>query len=375
MAELEVTGLLKRLGDHLAVDGVTFRIADGRLLVILGSSGSGKTTVLRMICGLETPDDGVIVVGGHDVTHAPPRERNIGMVFQEYGLYPGMDVYGNIAYGLHARGGLSDGEIDRRVHAAAGRLGLTPHLQLPITDLSGGEQQRVALGRAMVKDADAYLFDEPLSNLDPKLRYRMRRDILDMHRSKGKPTLYVTHDQAEAFAIADAIAVMSHGRVQQIGTPDELIENPANAFVARFVGSPPMNLASGTVVDAAGERSVHLGGTVFPLSPSWGHALETYGKHEVLIGFRPEEVRLRSSHDGRSGANALTGSVLKVEPLIGETIVRLRTDDDTQFAAVLRDGDGDHVHEGQQLRLDVNTERIRLFDPDTEQALAGPGAV
>jgi multiple sugar transport system ATP-binding protein len=370
VADLEVNGLLKRLGNHLAVDGVTFRIAEGQLLVILGSSGSGKTTVLRMICGLETPDEGTIFVGGHDVTHSPPRERNLGMVFQEYGLYPGMDVYGNIAYGLQARGGLSDQEIDQRVHTAAARLGLSPHLQLPITDLSGGEQQRVALGRAMVKDADAYLFDEPLSNLDPKLRYRMRRDILDLHKSKGKPTLYVTHDQAEAFAMADAVAVMSHGRLQQIGTPDELMDNPANAFVARFVGSPPMNLAPGTVVDAAGVPSVQLGKTVVPLSSRWGPALEAYGKQDVLIGFRPEEMRLGAGHDnGRPDTSALTGSVLNVEPLIGETIVRLRTGDDVQFAAVLRDGDGDHVHEGQQLRLDLDTERIRLFDPETEQAL------
>ncbi|WP_165368270.1 ABC transporter ATP-binding protein, partial [Phytoactinopolyspora endophytica] len=297
MAGLQVQGLTKRLGDHLAVDDVSFDARDGEFFVVLGSSGSGKTTTLRMICGLEEPDEGEIVIGGRAVTSLPPRERNLGMVFQEYGLYPSMDVFGNMAYGLQAQKELPKAEIESRVRHAAERLGLTDYLHRPITDLSGGEQQRVALGRAMVKDADAYLYDEPLSNLDPKLRHRIRRDIKALHEEKGKPSLYVTHDQAEALAMADVMAVMAHGRVQQVGPPTQLLDSPANVFVATFLGSPPMNLLTAVLKDSDGQWQAFTDRTALSLPPVWNGALSEYGKTHVTVGIPPSGLTL-SPDDG-----------------------------------------------------------------------------
>ncbi|MFC7619348.1 ABC transporter ATP-binding protein [Microlunatus sp. GCM10028923] len=328
MTELEVRGVSKRLGDHPAVDDVSFTVAAGEFFVLLGTSGSGKSTLLRLICGLETPDRGVIMVGGREIQALPPRQRNLGMVFQEYGLYPSMDVRGNIAYGLEARGGLDKAEIRSRVERAAGRLGLTDLLGQAPQDLSGGEQQRVALARAMVKDADAFLYDEPMSNLDPKLRHQARRDVLAVHREQGRPSVYVTHDQSEAFAMADRVAIMSHGVLQQVASPDELLAAPSNAFVARFVGSPPMNLLP------RGER---------------------------LAGFRPEALR-----PAANGSGEIAGTVITVEEGLVELTVRFAASDGTELLAVLDDDldaePGDHVS------FDL-AGPIRWFDRATERAI------
>ena len=218
MSGLQVNHLTKQLAGNTIVDDVSFEIADAEFFVLLGPSGGGKTTILRLICGLEAPDSGTIVIDGRDVTTSPPRERNIGMVFQEYGLYPNMDVFHNVAYGLEARG-VPKAEVRERVTQAAAVLGLSTMLGQSVVDLSGGEQQRVALARALAKDASVYLYDEPLSNLDAKLRHHTRRQIMDIHQRKRKPSLYVTHDQGEALAMADRIGVMAKGRLQQVGTP------------------------------------------------------------------------------------------------------------------------------------------------------------
>jgi multiple sugar transport system ATP-binding protein len=353
---LEIRGLVKRLGQHLAVDEVSFTVEDEEFFVLLGSSGCGKSTTLRVICGLEQPDAGQVILAGRDVTRLPSRERNLGMVFQEYGLYPSMDVFGNMAYGLQARGELPRKEIERRVLAAAERLGLTPHLRSPITDLSGGEQQRVALGRAMSKDADAYLYDEPLSNLDPKLRHQVRRDITAMHREKGKPTVYVTHDQIEAFAMGDRIAVMSRGRIQQIGPPHELADHPANTFVASFLGSPPMNLLPGRLTGCDGAPGLIVADTRLPLS------FPTQAVGEVTVGIKPDALR-----PVPDGADGLKCEVEHVEPLLGETVARFRLAGGGTLQAVFRDGDDPRV--GETLRLAVDPAGIRLFDLQTEQAI------
>ena len=364
MPSLEVRGLVKRLGDHLAVDDLSFTVDDGEFFVLLGPSGCGKTTTLRIICGLEQPDAGEVVVGDRVVTSLPSRERNLGMVFQEYGLYPSMDVFGNMAYGLQARGRTPKDEIERRIRAAADRLDLGALLTSPITDLSGGEQQRVALGRAMVKDADAYLFDEPLSNLDPKLRYRLRRDILALHREKKRPSVYVTHDQTEAFAMGDVVAVLANGRVQQIGPPEELVERPANVFVAGFVGSPPMNLLSARLAASDGSYVAHSQNAALPLPPAWTPTLREYGKEQVTLGIRPDAwVRATDADEA-----ALVGEVTDVEPLIGETVVRLRTAD-TTLAAIFHAGEEGDLRQGDTLRMRAAPEGLRLFDHDSEQAL------
>jgi multiple sugar transport system ATP-binding protein len=370
LSGLETRGLVKRLGDHVAVDDLSFTVEPGEFFVLLGSSGCGKTTTLRLICGLEQPDAGEILIDGKVVTGLPPRERNLGMVFQEYGLYPSMDVFGNLAYGLQARGGFSKAEIERRVDEAAGKLGLESLLREPITDLSGGEQQRVSLGRAMVKDADVYLFDEPLSNLDPKLRYRVRRDILAMHRDKGRPSVYVTHDQTEAFAMGDTIAVMSAGRLQQAGTAEELLENPANAFVAGFVGSPPMNLLSAELRNEDGTYLAQVEDSVLPLARQWNRALDGYHKDTVLVGIRPDALSFKAlaGHD-LNGQGTIAAEVIEIEPLIGEAVVRLRTPAELQLSAVFSAGEETAFTAGDVIRLGVEPSRVRLFDAGTERAL------
>jgi ABC-type sugar transport system ATPase subunit len=369
VSDLQVRELVKRLGNHLAVDRVSFQVREGEFFVLLGPSGCGKTTTLRMICGLESPDAGEVVIGNRVVTSLPSRERNLGMVFQEYGLYPSMDVFGNLAYGLQARGQVPRAEIERRVRDAADRLGLAPYLQKPVTDLSGGEQQRVALGRAMVKDADAYLYDEPLSNLDPKMRTRMRRDILALHREKGKPTVYVTHDQAEAFAMADVVAVFAQGQVQQVDRPEQLIENPANVFVAGFLGSPPMNLLTADLRETDGQWHAFASGTAIALPPLWKHALSAYGKDQVTVGIPPAGLT-PVTHDVPGDDTLVRGEIDDVEPLIGETVMRLRTADGSRLAAVVDAADDVGMQAGDVVRLGVDVDRLRLFDVETGQALA-----
>jgi multiple sugar transport system ATP-binding protein len=371
---LEVRNLVKRLGNHLAVDDLTFTVDDGEFFVLLGPSGCGKTTSLRIVCGLEQPDSGSVLIGDREVHNLPSRDRNLGMVFQEYGLYPSMDVFGNMAYGLQARGKVPRKEIESRVKAAAEKLDLTALLPSPITDLSGGEQQRVALGRAMVKDADAYLFDEPLSNLDPKLRHRLRRDIIAMHRDKGKPSVYVTHDQTEAFAMGDVVAVMAHGRAQQIGPPDELVSKPANVFVASFVGSPPMNLLPAELGAADGSYVARAHDATLTLPAEWSQVLARYGKDKVTLGIRPDAFVLRTdadlapNGDGADGGT-LSGEVTDVEPLIGETVVRMRTSEQTQLAAVFRAGEEGTLGPGDVVRVGVDAAGMRLFDAESAQAL------
>ena len=373
MPGLEVRSLVRRLGNHLAVDDLTFTVNDGEFFVLLGPSGCGKTTTLRIICGLEQPDAGSVLIADRPVTDLPSRDRNLGMVFQEYGLYPSMDVFGNMAYGLQARGKVSRKEIEQRVKEAADKLDLTALLASPITDLSGGEQQRVALGRAMVKDADAYLFDEPLSNLDPKLRHRLRRDIVAMHREKGKPSVYVTHDQTEAFAMGDVVAVMAGGKAQQIGPPDELVEKPANVFVAGFVGSPPMNLLPAELGATDGSYVARADDATLALPPEWASVLSSYGKDKVTLGIRPDAFVLRTGADadadnGEAGGS-LRGEVTDVEPLIGETVVRLKTSEQTQLAAVFRAGEEGALGPGDVVRVGVDAAGMRLFDVESAQAL------
>lgn len=366
MPGLQISGLRKQLGDHVAVEDLSFSVSEAEFFVILGPSGCGKTTTLRMICGLEQPDAGEIMIAGRNVTALPSRERNLGMVFQEYGLYPTMDVFGNMAYGLQARGKVSRQEIERRVTDAAAKLRLTQLLAKPITDLSGGEQQRVALGRAMVKDADAYLFDEPLSNLDPKLRHRVRRDIMAMHRDKKRPTVYVTHDQSEAFAMADRIAVMAKGVVAQVGSAVELVEEPANVFVARFVGSPPMNLVPADLTAADGRYVARTRDAVLPLPETCTPVLQHYRQSSLTVGIRPDAFVLES----RNGHGTISGEVVDIEPLIAETVVRLRTADDVPLAAVFREGEEGALGIGESVVLGVDPQRLRIFDSVSEQALS-----
>jgi multiple sugar transport system ATP-binding protein len=241
VAIVETRGLTKRFGDVVAVDGVDLRTEEGEFLVLLGPSGCGKTTLLRMIAGLEEPTEGEILMGGHNVIGLPPRARRIAMVFQSYALYPHMTVANNIAFPLKSHG-VEVGERTKKVAWAAGLLGIDHLLARRPRQLSGGERQRVALARALVREPSVFLLDEPLSNLDAKLRAAARDDLMEFQRGIGTTTIYVTHDQVEAMGMGDRIAVFSKGRMRQLGTPEEVYHHPADVFVAQFLGSPPMNL-------------------------------------------------------------------------------------------------------------------------------------
>ena len=369
MSELEVQQLVKRFGNNLVVDHINFKVNSGEFFVLLGPSGGGKTTLLRMLCGLEQADEGRILINNQDVTQLTPRQRNIGMVFQDYGLYPNMDVYGNIAYGLEARN-MARAEIDKRVKMGVEMLGLTPHLRRSIVDLSGGEQQRVALTRALVKDAEVYLYDEPLSNLDPKLRYQARKDILKVHRTKLKPSVYVTHDQSEAFAMGDRIAVIAKGQLQQIGTPDELLQSPANIFMARFVGTPPMNIIRGRVQLNNGFSIVQTNDIRVNLPPIWRGRIERTAGAEVLVGIRPTALipEWGLQHLEYQPKTAFKAQITDIEALVGETVVTLKTLDGTTLVAIFEDSEVE-PEIGRIVTIYVDEEQLRLFDVQTEQAL------
>ncbi|WP_052890304.1 ABC transporter ATP-binding protein [Thermogemmatispora carboxidivorans] len=377
MSTLEVQNLVKRYDGQSAVDHVSFRIEDGEFFVLLGPSGSGKTTVLRIICGLEQPDEGRILLGGEDITHLSPRQRNVGMVFQDYGLYPSMDVYGNIAYGLENRR-LPKDEIQRRVLEAAEKLQLTPLLRRGIDTLSGGEQQRVALARILARDANVFLYDEPLANLDARLRHQARRDVLAVHRLRGVPSLYVTHDQSEALALADRLAIMAAGRLQQIGSPSELLEHPANLFVARFLGNPPMNLLEGRLVNEEGRYLCQLGSLRLPLDAAWQHVLTRHPEAAITVGLRPREIVPPWELEQVEATASLwraSARALAVETLIGEVEVTLELQTTQQPAPCLvavwpePEELSDLPEEGTVLQIGLDPQHLLLFDPRSERAL------
>jgi multiple sugar transport system ATP-binding protein len=371
MNELEIKDLVKHYGSNAVIQNVSFTVSEGEFFVLLGPSGGGKSTLLRLICGLEQPDSGNIILSNRDITRLPSRERNVGMVFQDYGLYPHMDVYQNIAYGLEARG-TPRNEVDRRVRQSAEKLGITPLIKRIIVDLSGGEQQRVALARALAKEADLYLFDEPLSNLDPKLRSQARRDIMMVHREKHKPSVYVTHDQTEALAIGDRIGIIAQGRMQQVGVADDLIRYPANMYVAGFIGTPAMGLVRASLLCEGQflDYRVQAKGINLKLPRKWTKILDTYKKKEVVLGIRPNAMAVEGTPSSFtiSEENILTGAIIDIQPLIGETVVSLNVSEDIQLSAIFQEV-SESLKPGDMLRVGIDLGEIRLFDPDTQEAL------
>lgn len=365
MGQLAVRRLVKRFGEHVVVNDVSFEVEDGEFFVLLGPSGGGKSTLLQLLCGLELPDSGTIALNGRDITSLPPRQRNLGMVFQNYGLYPNMNVFDNVAYGLQARN-MDKSEINRRIGSAAATLGLSDKLSLPVVDLSGGEQQRVALARALVKDADAYLYDEPLANLDPKLRFTARRDILRVHREKQKPSVYITHDQNEAFALADRIAIIGPGgTLHQVGRGDDLTTQPANTFVAGFIGSPAMNLLPATLQRRGGVLTALGDGFELPLPPHLDRAAASHADAKVVLGIRPDGFRAVRHTE----TSTLHAEILELEPLMGETELRLRIGDHRKIMALIADDTGLAFEAGAQLELSCDDGALHLFDATSGTAL------
>lgn len=275
--------------DKPSVDRLNLEIADGEFLVLVGPSGSGKSTALRMLAGLEDTNEGRILIGDKDVTNASPKERDIAMVFQNYALYPHMTVRENIGFALKIAG-MDKDEINRRVEEAAATLDLTQYLDRKPKALSGGQRQRVAMGRAIVREPQVFLMDEPLSNLDAKLRVQTRTQIANLQRRMGVTTLYVTHDQTEALTMGDRIAVLNFGVLQQVGTPRELYDHPDNVFVAGFIGSPAMNLSTFDVDPQT--RTARIGQASIPLDDATLNALSVEDNGQVILGFRPESLEL-----------------------------------------------------------------------------------
>jgi multiple sugar transport system ATP-binding protein len=319
MAEVTIRALKKNYGGLQVVHGLDIDIADGEFVVLVGPSGCGKSTLLRMIAGLEEVTSGDIRIGERRVNNLPPSERDIAMVFQNYALYPHKTVAANMGFPLKMRG-MDKAEIDTRVARAAEILGLTPYLERFPRALSGGQRQRVAMGRAIVRDPQVFLFDEPLSNLDAKLRVQMRTEIRELHQRLKTTTVYVTHDQIEAMTMADKIVVMQGGRIEQIGAPLELYDRPANIFVASFIGSPSMNMIDGVVQGGA----VLAGGATLPLPPG----MQVAEGREVIYGVRPENLTVSPT--------GISGTIAVVEPTGSETHVVIRIAG-RELVAVFRD--------------------------------------
>ncbi|ROU05916.1 ABC transporter ATP-binding protein [Lysobacter enzymogenes] len=348
---------------YVGVADASFDIADGELLVLVGPSGCGKSTLLRMIAGLETISGGELRIGERLVNQVPPKDRDIAMVFQSYALYPHMTVAENLGFGLKLRG-LGKAEIARQVGEAAAMLELQPLLDRKPAALSGGQRQRVALGRALVRKAQVFLLDEPLSNLDAKLRMTMRVEIARLHRQLGTTMVYVTHDQVEAMTLGHRIVVMKEGKIQQIDTPMDLYNRPVNLFVATFLGSPKMNVLWGPVVERDGGLHLQLGeGVQLRLRPQ-GELLEKvrgYLGRELMVGLRPEDMHLADA-----GPDTLPAKVEVVEPVGNEAFLNLGCGG---CDLVVRLPPFDLPKAGETVHLSYAAERMHFFDRDSELRL------
>ena len=385
MAAIEFIGLTKAFDDGtVAVEEFDLSIGDGEFVVLVGPSGSGKTTVLRMTAGLETPTDGEVRIGGESVNDVDPQDRNIAMVFQNYALYPHMTVYDNMGFGLRLHK-LKKREIRERVLPAAEMLGISELLKKKPGQLSGGERQRVAMGRAIVREPDALLMDEPLSNLDAKLRVEMRAYVSLLHQRVRTTTLYVTHDQTEAMTMGDRVAVMRNGRLEQCDVPQRLYDRPENLFVAGFIGSPAMNLVRCRLEPGEGAPpSIELCGTTIALTPSvlsrHPRLREQLGRN-VIVGIRPEDLADAALLPNRNGS-CLDVDVALAEPLGAELIAHFplpgKSADAERSAALQETAEKtltarlsplSSARAGRRLRLAVNVDRLHFFDEETAQKI------
>lgn len=394
MAAVSFEGVSKIYPDGTrAVNHVDLGIDDGEFVVLVGPSGCGKTTALRMVAGLEEISEGSLKIGDRVVNHVPSRDRDIAMVFQSYALYPHLSVYDNIAFGLKLKG-VEKSEIQSRVAEAARILDLEPFLKRKPRALSGGQRQRVAMGRAIVRQPQAFLMDEPLSNLDAKLRVAMRAEIAGIQQRLGVTTIYVTHDQVEAMTMGDRVAVMRKGELQQVASPQELYDNPVNLFVGGFIGSPAMNMLEATIERANGGLAANLGNQKIALGDHAG--LGEYEGRNVIIGIRPEDLEDATQSDDAGEGRRLRGRVSLREALGSEIMVHLavdaqsaRTEDvqelqeDVGVPSAGSDG-GDRtativgrftprsrVAVGDEAEAVVDTRNLHFFDPETGLGIYG----
>ncbi|MEJ2697521.1 MAG: sn-glycerol-3-phosphate ABC transporter ATP-binding protein UgpC [Candidatus Sulfobium sp.] len=347
MAGLKIENLTKSFGDgRRVIDNLSFDVSEGEFCILLGPSGCGKSTVLKLIAGLERQDEGRIYIGDREVSGLTPKERDIAMVFQSYALYPHLNVYENIAFPLKIRK-MPRQEIEEKVHAAARLLDIDSMLKRKPRELSGGQRQRVAIGRAIVREPRLFLFDEPLSNLDAKLRSSMRVELAGLHKKLGITTIYVTHDQIEAMTLGQKIVVIEGGVIQQIGTPREIYDKPANLFTASFIGMPSINLAAGRFIKKGEEILFRSGDLELSLSPQqW----ERYAGKDVTAGIRPESLR--------PGEGPVRGSLEHIEHIGSETLLYVKSGDMRITAKAPADYEG---RAGEDISLAVNAADIHFF--------------
>jgi multiple sugar transport system ATP-binding protein len=363
MAPVVIRNLHKKFDEVVAVKGVSLEIRDKEFVVLVGPSGCGKTTTLRMVAGLESITSGDVLIGDKIVNDLPPMDRDIAMVFQNYALYPHMSVYDNMAFGLKMRK-FERAEIARRVQEAAAILGIEDYLKRKPRQLSGGQRQRVALGRAIVRHPQVFLFDEPLSNLDAKLRVQMRVEIKKLHNRLGTTAIYVTHDQVEAMTLGDRVVVMKDGLVQQVGEPIELYNQPANRFVAGFIGSPAMNFATVTLAEADGALWAANGGMRIKVPAASASRLARQAGRDAVLGVRPEDMRIAT---GADPVDMSLEAVVEVVEQLGSEILLDVTVGSTQMVAAVEPTVRAKVRD--KLRLALNPERLHFFDPQTEAAM------
>jgi len=358
MAEVTLTSVTKTFGEFTAVDDISMQIEDGKFTVLVGPSGCGKTTTLRMVAGLEETTKGEIKIGDRVVNRVPPKDRDIAMVFQNYALYPHMDVYNNMAFGLKLRK-TPKKEIKDRVQEAAELLGIETKLKSKPRELSGGQRQRVAVGRAIVRNPKVFLFDEPLSNLDAKLRVQMRTELEELHKTLQTTTIYVTHDQVEAMTLGDRIAVMKDGVIQQYAPPQETYDHPANQFVAGFIGSPAMNFLAATASKEQG--TIVLSEAGFRLALPIGRSGVDVPER-VVMGVRPEDL---------DGPSQETENVIEmrvsVKEQLGHSLLVYGDVDGTQLVASL--DPHRRIELDTEIRLTVNLNTLHVFDPETLRTL------
>ncbi len=357
MTKVRFDRVCKMFGDYTAVHELNFDIRDGEFLVMVGPSGCGKTTTLRMLAGLETPSYGRILMDDKDITLAPPGKRGVAMVFQSYALYPHLSVYRNLSFGMEIRGE-SRADRDVRVRRVAEMLGLSSMLERKPSALSGGQRQRIALGRAMITEPQLFLLDEPLSNLDAALRTQMRAEISEMQRRLGVPTVYVTHDQVEAMTMGHRIAVFDHGRMLQIGTPEELFKYPGSREVATFIGSPKMNIVLGQAVPLDGAPAARFLGGMFTLGEAGARRWMLVPGSEVDVGLRPQDLHWQREAPPRC-TQMIEGRIEAIEPTGAETYVIVDVDGtkvNSRFSCFAPVAVGDQV----TLAFDAND--LHLFD-------------
>ena len=366
MAQVVLENLVKQFDEVVAVNNINLTIPDREFVVLVGPSGCGKTTTLRCIAGLEDANQGEIYIGDRAVSNVPPKDRDIAMVFQNYALYPHMTVYNNMAFGLKIRK-FSKSEIVGRVNNAARILGIEELLERRPKQLSGGQRQRVAVGRAIVRNPAVFLLDEPLSNLDAKLRVQMRSELIKLHRRLDATMIYVTHDQVEAMTMGDRIVVMKDGVIQQVGGPLELYNNPINKFVGGFIGSPAMNFLTGFIKQNGSNYTADFKSFSMDLPPEMNGAAQQYNGKEVNVGIRPEDIHdFEFSSHVPGVSQPISADVEVYEPLGSNVILELKIGE-LNFVAEVNPKTAARI--GGNIKICFDKEKIHLFDPETENVV------